>query len=186
MSSVSTIDNSHQEVSSSVLVTSTDNQVKIQASESVRQLLKVDYNLNWYDCVIDEEAKAVKVEVTSNVKVEAVEVAVLPDMRCRCIGCQKEFVHSGREQLFFAEKKWSTPVRCKPCQAAKKATNGGGGGGGGAAAPEAVDKHYNCKGCKKECVHDVREQLFFATKGWSTPVRCKPCQAAKKANNGGK
>lgn len=47
------------------------------------------------------------------------------------------------------------------------------------------DKTIVCQDCKKEFVFTVREQEFYAEKGFTNePKRCKECRDAKKqANN---
>lgn len=46
---------------------------------------------------------------------------------------------------------------------------------------EFADKTIVCKDCGKEFIFTAGGQQFFAEKGYSTPVRCKPCRAKKKA-----
>jgi len=56
------------------------------------------------------------------------------DQEIDCKDCQATFVFTAGEQKFFAERQFTTPVRCKPCREARKAqkeADGGGDGGGG-------------------------------------------------------
>lgn len=39
-----------------------------------------------------------------------------------CCDCGKNFTFSADEQRYFSSKKLSTPKRCKPCRAARKAS----------------------------------------------------------------
>ena len=39
-----------------------------------------------------------------------------------------------------------------------------------------------CKDCGTEFVFTAGEQEFYQQKGFSTPVRCKACRDARKAN----
>lgn len=40
-----------------------------------------------------------------------------------------------------------------------------------------------CKDCGKEFEYTAGEQKFFEEKGFTAPIRCKDCRAAKKARN---
>lgn len=62
------------------------------------------------------------------------------DQTITCRDCRGPFVFTVGEQTFYAERQFSTPVRCKPCRDIKKAQREGGGGGGYAqqAAPQAA------------------------------------------------
>lgn len=53
------------------------------------------------------------------------------DQTLTCKDCRNPFVFSVGEQTFYAERNFSTPVRCKPCRDIKKAQREGGGGGYG-------------------------------------------------------
>ena len=44
-----------------------------------------------------------------------------------------------------------------------------------------MDKTIVCKDCGAEFVFTEREQLFYASKNFSEPVRCKACREACKA-----
>lgn len=44
-----------------------------------------------------------------------------------------------------------------------------------------MDKTIVCKDCGIEFVFTEREQEFYASKGFSDPVRCKACRDARKA-----
>ena len=37
-----------------------------------------------------------------------------------------------------------------------------------------------CKDCTTSFEFDEKEQDFFKKKGWSDPIRCRPCRKAKK------
>ncbi len=50
---------------------------------------------------------------------------------------------------------------------------------------EKKDKIIVCKDCGKEFTFTVREQEFYAEKGFTNePVRCKECRDKKKAERG--
>ncbi len=44
------------------------------------------------------------------------------------------------------------------------------------------DKIIKCRDCGQEFVFTAGEQEFFALKGFSEPIRCSSCRAARKAN----
>jgi hypothetical protein len=43
------------------------------------------------------------------------------------------------------------------------------------------DREITCKDCGGNFIFTVGEQEFFQQKGFSEPVRCKPCRDARKA-----
>jgi hypothetical protein len=53
------------------------------------------------------------------------------DKELTCSDCGGKFLHTAKEQEFFAEKGFQEPKRCKDCRQAKKAERGGGEGRGG-------------------------------------------------------
>lgn len=46
------------------------------------------------------------------------------------------------------------------------------------------DKTIRCRDCGQEFVFTAGEQEFFAQKGFSEPIRCSSCRAARKASRG--
>ncbi len=49
-------------------------------------------------------------------------------------------------------------------------------------APDGLqDETLSCKDCSKEFLFSAGEQRYFATKGFTKPVRCKSCRDIKKA-----
>lgn len=52
----------------------------------------------------------------------------------------------------------------------------------------STDKEIKCKDCGQNFIFTVGEQEFFQTRGFSEPIRCKPCRDARKAqkNDGGR
>jgi len=49
----------------------------------------------------------------------------------------------------------------------------------------AADKTLTCRECSQSFVFPVREQEFFAGRGFPDPVRCLPCRRALKARRAG-
>ncbi|MCK9575144.1 MAG: zinc-ribbon domain-containing protein [Clostridia bacterium] len=45
------------------------------------------------------------------------------------------------------------------------------------------DKTLICKDCGKEFIFTVREQEFYAEKGFTEPKRCYDCRKAAKSRN---
>ena len=43
------------------------------------------------------------------------------------------------------------------------------------------DKNLTCSDCGGEFVFTAGEQEFFAERGFSEPIRCKPCRDSRKA-----
>ncbi|MEI6235178.1 MAG: CxxC-x17-CxxC domain-containing protein [Planctomycetota bacterium] len=39
------------------------------------------------------------------------------DIQLKCVGCSAEFEFSMRDQLFYQDKGWDAPRRCKTCRA---------------------------------------------------------------------
>lgn len=51
----------------------------------------------------------------------------------------------------------------------------------------SADKEIKCKDCGQNFTFTAGEQEFFQSKGFSEPIRCKPCRDARKnqkANSG--
>jgi hypothetical protein len=46
------------------------------------------------------------------------------DKELTCSDCRGKFLHSAKDQEFFAEKGFQEPKRCKDCRQAKKAQRG--------------------------------------------------------------
>lgn len=42
------------------------------------------------------------------------------DKQLECVDCKQSFLFSAKDQLFFEEKQFVPPKRCKPCREAKK------------------------------------------------------------------
>jgi hypothetical protein len=53
------------------------------------------------------------------------------DEELTCADCGGKFLHSAKDQEFFAGKGYQEPRRCKPCRQAKKEQRGGDGRGRG-------------------------------------------------------
>ncbi|MCC6278258.1 MAG: zinc-ribbon domain containing protein [Oligoflexia bacterium] len=52
------------------------------------------------------------------------------DKTLACKDCGTDFVFTGKEQEFYAQKGFQNePTRCKPCRDKRKMSGGGGGGG---------------------------------------------------------
>jgi CxxC-x17-CxxC domain-containing protein len=47
------------------------------------------------------------------------------------------------------------------------------------------DKTLTCNDCGQEFTFTASEQEFFVQKGFSTPIRCSSCRAARKAQRQG-
>jgi DNA replicative helicase MCM subunit Mcm2 (Cdc46/Mcm family) len=58
-------------------------------------------------------------------------VSSYQDKELTCSDCGGKFLHSAKDQEFFAEKGFQEPKRCKDCRQAKKEQRGGGTGRGG-------------------------------------------------------
>ena len=50
--------------------------------------------------------------------------------------------------------------------------------------PTEVDLDIQCQFCPVKFKFIVKEQLFYTSKGFKFPIRCKACQAAKKERMG--
>src|SRR5271168_2695007 len=91
------------------------------------------------------------------------------DRVLKCSECGAEFVFTGGEQMFFADKGFKNePKRCKGCKA-KRAE-----GGGGAASPMRSETKTSCSQCGKETTVPFRP-----TQG--RPVFCRECFQQRRA-----
>jgi len=92
-----------------------------------------------------------------------------------CRDCGQEFVFSGSEQEFFAEKGFTNePGRCPQCRAAKKAQSGGGGYNNNRQEREMFPA--TCATCGKETT------VPFRPSG-EKPVYCRECFHPAPRNN---
>jgi len=92
----------------------------------------------------------------------------LEDKILTCKDCGNEFVFSGREQLFFAEKGFvNQPQRCRDCRQVRRTQSGD-------AAPRAARPSYEavCAEC------GVTTTVPFKPRG-DRPVYCRTCYAAR-------
>ncbi len=46
------------------------------------------------------------------------------------------------------------------------------------------DQHLTCADCGHDFVWSVKDQEFYAEKGFSAPRRCKDCRQARKERQG--
>lgn len=46
---------------------------------------------------------------------------------------------------------------------------------------ETKDMTLICKDCEEEFIFTARDQEFYAEKGFTNPLRCKPCRDKRKA-----
>jgi CxxC-x17-CxxC domain-containing protein len=53
------------------------------------------------------------------------------DQNLTCRDCGQSFAFTASEQDFYAQRGFSSPLRCPSCRAARKAARGDSGGGGG-------------------------------------------------------
>ena len=84
------------------------------------------------------------------------------DKQLQCRDCGQEFVFSGSEQEFFAEKGFTNePSRCPACRSARRAQNGGG------RAPREMHA-ATCAEC------GVETEVPFRPSG-ERPVYCRDC-----------
>jgi CxxC-x17-CxxC domain-containing protein len=85
-----------------------------------------------------------------------------------CKDCGSEFIFSGREQLFFAEKGFTNqPQRCRDCRQARR-----GSGGDRPAVQSRPSYGVVCAECA------VETTVPFRPRG-DRPVYCRACYTAK-------
>jgi CxxC-x17-CxxC domain-containing protein len=103
------------------------------------------------------------------------------DKTLNCADCRQDFIFSGSEQQFYAERQFSEPRRCPTCRAARKAERGssGGGFGGGASRGGGYSSgpremfSATCSSCGREA------QVPFRPSG-AKPVYCSDCFQASR------
>jgi len=92
------------------------------------------------------------------------------DKVLKCSECGAEFIFTGGEQMFFADKGFKNePKRCKACKA-KRAENSAGGN----ASPIRSETKTSCSQCGKETTVPFRP-----TQG--RPVFCRECFQQRRA-----
>jgi len=90
----------------------------------------------------------------------------LEDKILTCKDCSAQFVFSGREQQFFADKGFQNePLRCRDCRQARRAQ-------GGEARPSRPSHEAVCAAC------GVETTVPFRPRG-DRPVYCRTCFAAQ-------
>ena len=93
----------------------------------------------------------------------------MEDKVLTCKDCGTEFIFSGREQQFFAEKGFANqPQRCRDCRQARRTS------GGDRAAPRTQRPSFEavCADC------GVETTVPFRPRG-DRPVYCRTCYTAK-------
>jgi len=109
------------------------------------------------------------------------------DKTITCVDCGTEFVFTGREQEFYAQRGLTNePRRCPDCRRARKASRGDGGGGsyggGGGGYSSEPRQMYpaTCANCGTET------QVPFQPRG-TRPVYCRDCyRTMNPAGSGGR
>ncbi|HEY6128419.1 MAG TPA: zinc-ribbon domain containing protein [Candidatus Acidoferrum sp.] len=92
------------------------------------------------------------------------------DKVLKCSECGAEFVFTGGEQMFFADKGFKNePKRCKACKAKRAEATGGGNG-----SPIRAETRTSCSQCGKETTVPFRP-----TQG--RPVFCRECFQQRRA-----
>ena len=107
------------------------------------------------------------------------------DKTLTCSDCNQEFVFTGREQEFFAERQFSEPRRCPACRAIRKASRdtGYGSGGGYSSGGYSSGGGYD-RGPREmhsaTCANCGREALVPFRPTGSKPVYCSDCFSGRR------
>ncbi len=89
-----------------------------------------------------------------------------------CVDCSQEFVHSGEDQAFYAERGFANePKRCRDCRSKRKFQSRSSRGGSGSGPRESFD--VVCADCGSPTTVP-----FKPTEG--RPVFCRDCFRSKK------
>ena len=99
------------------------------------------------------------------------------DLQLTCNDCGREFTFSSDDQVFFRERGYSAPKRCKTCRQAKKSEQAG--GGGYYPRSESQGTTVTCAACGKQTT------VPFEPRG-DRPVYCQDCFSARKKSDGGR
>ena len=92
------------------------------------------------------------------------------DRVLKCVECGAEFVFTGGEQMFFADKGFKNePKRCKACKSKRGASNSAATGNS-----QRAETRTNCSQCGKETTVP-----FKPTQG--RPVYCRECFQQRRA-----
>jgi CxxC-x17-CxxC domain-containing protein len=97
------------------------------------------------------------------------------DKTISCVDCSQDFIHSGEDQAFYAERGFSNePKRCRECRTKRKfqgGRSGGRSGSGGSGPRESFD--VTCADCGAPTTVP-----FQPTEG--RPVYCRDCFRSKR------
>lgn len=116
--------------------------------------------------------------VTSVTNMLGVSVTKMQDKNLTCRECSREFVFTGSEQEFFAQKGYTNePGRCPECRAARKAERGGSTGGFNGRRDREMFPAV-CAQCGKPT------QVPFQPRN-DRPVYCSDCYSAQRSAGGG-
>ena len=103
----------------------------------------------------------------------------MQDKVLTCNDCGQEFTFTASEQEFFAQKGFSTPVRCPGCRAARKAAREGGSSYGGSSYGGQRQMYaVVCAQCGKNT------EVPFQPTG-DRPVYCSDCFKEHSPSGGG-
>jgi CxxC-x17-CxxC domain-containing protein len=107
------------------------------------------------------------------------------DRTLTCADCGQEFVFTGSEQQFFADRQFSEPRRCPSCRAVRKLSRGGSGdparsnggysGGGYSGGGSREMFSTTCSSCGREA------RVPFQPTG-SKPVYCSDCFTSQRSS----
>jgi CxxC-x17-CxxC domain-containing protein len=109
-------------------------------------------------------------------------VSIYQDKTLTCRDCGVEFIFSGSEQEFFAQKGFTNePGRCPSCRAANKARRDGGSSGsfGGGSYGRREMFPAVCAQCGKDT------QVPFQPRT-DRPVYCSDCYSAQRGESRGR
>lgn len=89
-----------------------------------------------------------------------------------CVLCGSAFIWTADEQRLFATKGYSTPSRCRPCRAwrrAPRATRG-------PAPGTEINAVTVCNSCQRPFTISPKRRQWLAAQGHTLPKRCNICR----------
>lgn len=101
------------------------------------------------------------------------------DVELTCNDCGNKFLFSASEQVFFIQRGYRVPVRCKTCRNTANQAR---------AAKQAAQSQLEegdtligpCRSCQQQFVFTAGEREFFTERGFQDPVRCRNCRRSRR------
>jgi len=94
------------------------------------------------------------------------ETSALVDRELRCVACGSTFMFKVGEQIFFRDRQFTNPIRCRACR-------------NQARQARQADARL-CSECSATWVLSAADAGWFTSRGLHLPTRCASCRRSRK------